>query len=77
MRLYQAPDTAERFEASFSDNFSGWQKVTLPFSSFSRSAEQMAQAPNDGLGLGEVWGYGFEILDSQGTWYMDEVGLEP
>jgi hypothetical protein len=30
VRVYQAADTAERFEASFVDNFTGWQQITLP-----------------------------------------------
>jgi beta-glucanase (GH16 family) len=50
VRVYQAADTAERFEATFVDNFTGWRKITLPFSAdFVRSADQPAGAPNDGL----------------------------
>jgi beta-glucanase (GH16 family) len=59
VRVYQAADTAERFEASFVDNFTGWRPILLPFASFSRSATQPAGAPNDGLTLTEVNGYGF------------------
>jgi hypothetical protein len=61
VRVYQGPDTAERFEASFVDDFAGWQQVTVPFSSFERSSEQPDGAPADGLGLDEVWGYGFRL----------------
>ncbi|HEX6289555.1 MAG TPA: family 16 glycosylhydrolase [Herpetosiphonaceae bacterium] len=61
VRVYQGVDTAERFESSFTDNFSGWRRVVLPFSSFSRSAEQPAGAPDDGLTLTSVWGYTFEV----------------
>jgi beta-glucanase (GH16 family) len=61
IRLYQAPDTAERFQATFTDNFSGWQRITIPFSAFARSSEQPAGAPNDGLTLTSVWGYAFEV----------------
>jgi beta-glucanase (GH16 family) len=76
VRIYQAPNTSERFEASFVDNFSGWRKVTVPFSSFSRSAEQPAGAPNDGLGLNQVWGYGMTLpAGSSGTFHMDQVQL--
>ncbi len=78
VRVYQGPDSAERFEASFSDNFSGWQKISLPFSDFSRSAKQPAGAPNDGLGLDEVWGYGFKLSSElSGNLYIDQLGLEP
>jgi len=34
VRLYQAKPTPAKFVASFSDSFSGWQKVTLPFTGF-------------------------------------------
>jgi len=34
VRLYQAKPNTVAFKASFSDNFTGWQKVSLPFESF-------------------------------------------
>jgi beta-glucanase (GH16 family) len=64
VRVYQGPDTAERFVSSFRDDFIGWREVSLPFSDFTRGAEQPAGAPNDGLGLNEVWGYGFRLPDA-------------
>ena len=79
VRVYQGPDSAERFETTFSDNFAGWQQVVLPFSSFTRSADQPAGAPDDGLGLNEVWGYGFKLPEggtSTGTLRLDQVRLE-
>jgi beta-glucanase (GH16 family) len=74
VRVYQAPDTAERWEASFTDNFTGWQRVTVPFTAFTRSKEkaQPLGAPNDGLNLTSVWGYGFGIPAS----YRDAVLLD-
>jgi len=76
VRVYQAENTSERFEASFTDNFTGWRKVSLPFSSFTRSATQPAGAPNDGLTLSEVWGYGLQLPeDSTGSFMMDWVYL--
>jgi hypothetical protein len=57
--VYRAPDTAERFEASFVDDTAGWRQVSIPMTDFVRSADQPAGAPDDGLGLDEVWGYGF------------------
>ena len=76
VRIYQAPNTSERFEASFVDNFSGWRKITVPFSAFTRSAQQPAGAPNDGLGLNDVWGYGFTLpANSSGTLHLDQVQL--
>ncbi|MGD8472794.1 MAG: family 16 glycosylhydrolase [Anaerolineae bacterium] len=79
VRVYQGPDSAERFEATFIDNFDGWQQVAIPFTSFTRSADQPAGAPHDGLGLDEVWGYGFMLPDggtSTGTLRLDQVRLE-
>ncbi len=76
VRIYQAPNTSERFEANFVDNFSGWRKITVPFSAFARSAQQPAGAPNDGLGLNQVWGYGITLpANSSGTFHMDQVQL--
>jgi beta-glucanase (GH16 family) len=79
VRVYQGPDTAERWEATFADNFSGWQQVVIPFSSLTRSTDQPAGAPDDGLGLNEVWGYGFKLPEggtSSGTLRLDQVRLE-
>jgi beta-glucanase (GH16 family) len=77
VRVYQAADTAERFEASFVDDFTGWQKISLPFSDFMRSADQPVGAPDDGLTLTDVWGYGFIMPDGvEGSFHMDRVYLE-
>lgn len=77
VRVYQADDTAERFETSFVDDFVGWQKIVVPFDDFSRSSDQPAGAPNDGLTLTDVWGYGFELTvdDEPRTVYIDQVLL--
>jgi beta-glucanase (GH16 family) len=76
VRVYQGPDTAERFDALFTDNFSGWKQVSLPFSAFDRSSEQPVGAPDDGLGLTEVWGYGFGLpSDFNPPVYLDQVAL--
>jgi len=34
VRLYQTKPTSVSFTASFSDNFTGWQRISLPFSAF-------------------------------------------
>lgn len=78
VRLYQAPDTAERFEATFTDSFSGWQRVSIPFSAFKRSDIQPANAPNDGLTLSSVWGYGFKLPGNFTTpVWIDQVKVQP
>ncbi|HUH08811.1 MAG TPA: carbohydrate binding domain-containing protein [Egibacteraceae bacterium] len=61
VRVYQGPDSAEQFDASFTDDATGWRQVSIPFSEFARSGDQPAGAPDDGLGLNEVWGYGFAL----------------
>ncbi len=77
VRVYQAADTAERFEVSFVDNFTGWRKIRLPFSSFARSAAQPVGAPDDGLTLTEVWGYDIILpANGSGLFHMDRVYLE-
>ena len=38
VRVYQGPDTAERFETTFVDDTPGWKEVSVPFPSFTRSA---------------------------------------
>ncbi|MFN2164625.1 MAG: family 16 glycosylhydrolase, partial [Anaerolineae bacterium] len=77
VRVYQGPDTAERFQATFVDDFMGWQKVEIPFSAFTRSADQPAGAPDDGLGLNDVWGYGFQVQGTAtGSVLLDQVRLD-
>ncbi len=74
VRVYQAPTEPERFETTFTDSFTGWKKMTLPFSNFTRSAIQPEGAPDDGLTLSEMWGYGFWMpAGSHGAFYLDEV----
>lgn len=77
VRVYQGPDTAERFEATFVDDFTGWQQITLPYSAFVRSVDQPAGAPNDGLTLTDVWGYGFKlpVNSATATAMVDQVRL--
>jgi len=83
VRVYQAPDTAERFEATFVDNTIGWRKVLLPFNAFKRSAVQPANAPNNGLTLTAAQGYRFDLAGTptslaaptaiSGEFYLDDV----
>ena len=77
VRVYQGPDTAERFEASFMDDVDGWKRVSVPVADFTRSADQPVGAPDDGLGLDEVWGYGFDLPPAAGTYLFDGVEKVP
>jgi hypothetical protein len=78
VRVYQGPDTAERFESFFIDDVPGWREVVVPFDTFVRSLEQPSGAPDDGLNLDEVWGYGFRMPEgsSSGVLLIDGVRLE-
>jgi beta-glucanase (GH16 family) len=77
VRVYGAADTAERFEATFTDDAAGWRQITVPFSELSRSAAQPDGAPDDGLGLSEVWGYGLRLpAGSSGSFTMDKMRFE-
>jgi beta-glucanase (GH16 family) len=77
VRVYQGPDTAERFEATFIDDSPGWKKVSVPVSDFARSDYQPEGAPDNGLSLDEVWGYGFELPAVPGTYRVDAVETVP
>lgn len=66
IRVYQAPDTAEWFEATFAYDTAGWRFVEVPFDAFERSATQPAGAPNDGLTLTAVRGYGVSTASAGG-----------
>jgi hypothetical protein len=58
------------------DNFTGWRQVIIPFAHFTRSANQPAGAPNDGLDLTAMSGYGFRMPgNSAGTFRLDQVHL--
>jgi len=78
VRVYQGPDSAERFEATFTDSSDTWQQVSIPLAELVRSEEQPAGAPDDGLSLNEVWGYGFEVsYPAAGTFLFDQVRTIP
>jgi beta-glucanase (GH16 family) len=80
IRVFGAPDTAERFEAPFVDDTVGWRRITVPFASFHRSAHQPPGAPNDGFGRTQVWGYGFVLPEGgtrSGDLWLARVELEP
>ena len=67
-------DDAERWTTPFVDDFTGWQQLEFPFSSFVRK-EIGNGAPNDGLGLFEMHGYALGTLDTGGprAYYFDQV----
>ncbi|GAA1060581.1 carbohydrate binding domain-containing protein [Agromyces bracchium] len=75
VRVYQAPDTAERFTASTVVRGTGWQQVTIPFDAFERADEQPDGAPDDGLTLTDVQGYSLTFA-GKGTASIDRVTVD-
>ncbi|MGB5934724.1 MAG: cell wall-binding repeat-containing protein [Ornithinimicrobium sp.] len=73
VRVYQAPDTAERWTADFPDG-SGWRLITIPWSDFDRAPNQPAGAPEDGLDLSDVQGWSIS-LTGKSQFLLDELRL--
>lgn len=71
-----AVDDAERIGYEFTDDFSGWKKVTIRFADMRRK-EVGNGAPVDGLGLSAVHGWAFGTLNTGGpiTYYLDKFEL--
>lgn len=69
-------ETAERWSYRFTDDIPEWRLIQIPFSALQRSSErQPANAPDDGLGLTDVSGYGFAFpagAEAQRA-YIDDV----
>ena len=69
-------DTAERFEYKFSDNFNGWRSFNLPWNAFARRSDwQPEGAPNDGLGLRNIWGFNISPVTGWGSFQVDNIKL--
>jgi hypothetical protein len=69
-------DTAERFEYKFSDNFNGWRTFNLPWNAFARRSDwQPEGAPNDGLGLRNIWGFNISPVNGWGSFQVDNIKL--
>ena len=73
VRVYQAPDTSERFAASFQDDVAGWVQVRLPFDGFERTGAQPEGALDDGLTPAEVWGLDVRVEGGAGSVLLDEL----
>ena len=75
-RTDMSTDTSERFEYRFVDDFSGWRRINIAFDDFFRSTDfQPVGAPDDGLNLNEVWGYGFILPPAIGRVYISELSI--
>jgi hypothetical protein len=69
-------DDAERYVWTFTDDMAGWRQVTIRFADMTRK-EIGNWAPDDGLGLARVhgWGFGSTETDGQVTYYLDDFAL--
>nr|WP_274387473.1 family 16 glycosylhydrolase [Salsipaludibacter albus] len=74
VRVWSAPDTAERFTATITDDVDGWREVTVPWSAFERDETQPDGAPDNGLTLSELWGWELALPDDV-TRSMDQLRL--
>jgi len=69
-------DDAERYAFEFVDDYSGWRQITIPFADMFRK-DIGNGAPDDGLGLLNVHGWGLGAATTNGsiTFYMDDFEL--
>jgi hypothetical protein len=69
-------DDAERFRYRFSDDVAGWRLIKVRFRDLARE-DVFDGAPNDGLGLTKVhgWGLGTSATDGPVTFLLDDFGL--
>lgn len=74
VRVDSAPDTAERFVATVTDDVEGWRQVTIPWDAFTRATDQPDGAPDDGLTLDETWGWEVVLPDGANR-SMDQLAL--
>ncbi|WAB84338.1 family 16 glycosylhydrolase [Microcella daejeonensis] len=76
IRVYQAPDTAEKWVATVPVSGEGWQQVTVPFSAFAPAKDaRRGPATAGGLVPADVRGWSLE-LKGAGTTSIDRVALE-
>jgi endoglucanase len=69
-------DTSERFSYRFTDNFTGWRTISVPWNAFTRRGDwQPAGAPNNGLTLTQVWGYNISPIRGSGSFRTDQHRL--
>jgi len=69
-------DDAERFRYRFWDDVAGWRLIEVRFQDLARE-DVFNDAPDDGLGLTKVhgWGLGASATDGPVTFLLDDFGL--
>lgn len=73
---YSRKDDAERYTYVFLDDVAGWRLISVRFTDMTRK-EIGNDAPNDGLSLAEVHGWGLGTLNTSGprVYYIDDFSL--
>jgi beta-glucanase (GH16 family) len=71
------PGASNRFEYTFTDNFSNWRYFSIPFASFVKRTDWNPGAGlGDSLDLTQVWGYSVLIPGgAAGSFSLDEVSV--
>lgn len=77
VRMEIADNSGERFVNTLPDNFVGWKKFKLNFSSFTRRTDwQPVGAPDDGFTKTAIEGLSFAPVNlGAGTWYFDQITI--
>lgn len=69
-------DQYERFAYEFTDDFTGWREMIIPFRLFKRRADYQPEgAPNDGFTLTEIHGMSFMGSSGCGVFAVDHIEL--
>ncbi|WP_406101484.1 glycoside hydrolase family 3 N-terminal domain-containing protein [Streptomyces canus] len=70
-------EASELWTTSFTDDFSGWKQIEIPFTDFAyRTDYQPVGGIDHVLGLTEMWGYGFTLpVGAPGRFALDGVEL--
>ncbi|MGW2638032.1 glycoside hydrolase family 3 N-terminal domain-containing protein [Streptomyces sp. NPDC001348] len=70
-------EASELWTTSFTDDFTGWKQVEIPFSDFTyRTDYQPVGGIDHVLGLTQMWGYAVTLpAGAKGTFAMDDVEL--
>ncbi|MEV6174719.1 CIA30 family protein [Streptomyces sp. NPDC051954] len=70
-------EASELWTTSFTDDFSGWKQIEIPFTDFTyRTDYQPVGGIDHVLGLTEMWGYGITLpAGAPGRFAMDDVEL--
>lgn len=79
IRFEVADADDERYQYLINDNFTSWQQVSIPFTSFVRRPDwQPTGVPNNGFTLSGIRGVSFAPTTApcSATWYFDQIEVQ-